>query len=187
MYIKSSKNYYRPCIITSNVSYVLLLIAKLNLLNLTFDPLLFSPMYQQPTLPDVTPISMTTVATKPIFRSPAAAPMRPAVSAPSIPQSIAYQPSPWQPVIPSSQPFAAMPTDRLPWEKPYEPQQPSKPAQSPVFRFRLVTSSLSCRVEELEHKRHIICISCFLFFFFLSLHLFIYLFFCLIAIAFIVF
>ena len=116
-------------------------------------------MYQQPTLPDVTPISMTTVATKPIFRSPAAAPMRPAVSAPSIPHSVAYQPSPWQPVIPSSQPFAAMPTDRLPWEKPYEPQQPIKPAQSPVFRFRLVSSFLSCRVEELEHKRHIICIS----------------------------
>ena len=94
-------------------------------------------------------VSITAFATKPIFRAPAAAPMRPAASAPSIPSSVAYQPSLWQPVTPSSEPTVAMPTDRLPWEKPYEPQQPSKPAQSPVFRFLV---SLSCAVEWLDHR-----------------------------------
>ena len=109
-----------------------------------FSSLLFSPLYQYPTLAEAAHVSITAFATKPIFRAPAAAPMRPAASAPSIPSSVAYQPSLWQPVTPSSEPTVAMPTDRLPWEKPYEPQQPSKPAQSPVFRFLV---SLSCAVE----------------------------------------
>lgn len=105
---------------------------------------------------------MTAVATKPIFRSPAPAPLRPTISAPSIP--LAQQPSPWQPVPASTASSVAMPTDRLPWEKPYEPQ--------PSFRFLVLNICVMLFGEITDHRST--SESFIHFFIFLHLHYFLH-------------